>query len=116
MTSPLYDLSYREKASELLGLLEADHVPPWVKLTVPRLSEVHSKLFVMVGKPSGAIGTDHPIPGLYPSNLLCELVEAIRALEWPKVRVLVHGALSSSQVRLRHDAGETGPPRPEEPG
>lgn len=88
------DAPYREKAAELLALLEGEHVPPGIKLAVPRLSEVHSKLFVMVGEPSPALRADYLAPGIYPSNLLCELVEALRALEWPKVVVLVHEATS----------------------
>jgi hypothetical protein len=92
--SPLNDQPYREKTAELLRLLDADHVPPRIKSAVPCLSQCHSKLFVMVCEPSPAIGTPHLSPGIYPYNLLCELVEAIRALEWPKVLVLVHRALS----------------------
>lgn len=89
------DHLYIEKATELLTLLEADHVPPWIKLLVPRLSECDRKLFVMVMQSDLALGTDSQPPGLYPSNLLCELVEAVRAFEWPKVRILVHNALNS---------------------
>jgi hypothetical protein len=93
------DLPYREKASELLRLLEADHVPPGVKLAVPRLSQVHKKLFVMVCENELAFGTSNQLaPGLYPSDFLCELVAAVRALDWPKVMVLVHEALSSSEL------------------
>jgi hypothetical protein len=32
---------------------------------------------------------------LEPSNFLCELLTALRAFEWPKVLVLVHGATSN---------------------
>jgi hypothetical protein len=94
----LNDRPYIDKATELLTLLEADHVPPWVKFLVPRLSQCHNKLFVMIVQRGTAFGTDSQPPGLYPSNLLCELVEAVRALEWPKVRVLVHDALASELV------------------
>jgi hypothetical protein len=88
------DAPYREKATELLTLLEAGHVPPRVKLAVPRLSECHSKLFCMVGEAYFAVGASNLSPGLHPSNLLCELVEATRALDWPKVLILVHNATS----------------------
>ena len=47
--------------------------PPWVKLLVPRLSKRHNKLFVMVMESTAALGADSQSPGLYPSNLLCEL-------------------------------------------
>jgi DprA-like N-terminal HHH domain len=107
----LNDAPYRQKATELLTLLEADHVPPWVKLMVPRLSECHNKLFVQIGEPDRARRANDPLPGIYPSNLLCELVEAIRALDWPKVRILVHDALTSDLVRLRPN---TGPPHKED--
>jgi hypothetical protein len=83
------DRPYREKATELLELLEADHVPPRIKLAVPRLSQFHDKLFVMVCEPSEALRADYLRPGIYPSNFLCELVEAVRAFEWPKVLSLV---------------------------
>lgn len=90
------DLPYREKASELLDLLEADHVPPRVKLAVPSLSECHHKLFCMVGKSDLAVGTSYIVPGLYPSNLLCELLAACRASDWPLVMVLVQNATHES--------------------
>jgi hypothetical protein len=67
------DAPYREKVAELLSLLEDDHVPPRIKLTVPRLSQVHSKLFVMVCEPSPALRTDYLAPGIYPSNSRCDL-------------------------------------------
>jgi hypothetical protein len=84
---------YQEKVTELLGLLDESHVPPRIKAAVPRLSEAHNKLFVMVGEPCVATRADYLRPGIYPSNLLCELVEAIRALEWPRVLSLVEGAV-----------------------
>jgi hypothetical protein len=91
----LNDHPYREKVAELSRLLDSDHVPPGVKLAVPSLSKCHNKLFVMVSKPSPALRADYLEPGIYPSDLLCKLVEAIQALEWPKVLVLVHEATSS---------------------
>jgi hypothetical protein len=48
-------------ASELLRLLEADHVPPGIKLAVPRLSQVHKKLFVMVCENDLAAGRVRPL-------------------------------------------------------
>jgi hypothetical protein len=87
------DKPYRDKVTELLGLLDEPHVPPGIKDAVPRLSEAHNKLFVMVGEPCPATRADYLRPGLYPSNLLCELVEAIRALEWPRVISLVEEAV-----------------------
>jgi hypothetical protein len=95
VSAVLNDHLYREKVAELLGLLEGDHVPPRVKLAVPSLSKCHNKLFVMVSKPSPALRADYLEPGIYPSDLLCKLVEAIRALEWPQVLVLIHEATSS---------------------
>jgi hypothetical protein len=36
---------------------------------------------------------------LEPSNLLRELLAALRALEWPRVLVLVHDALSDGRSK-----------------
>ena len=94
---------YRVKASELVFFLDANHVSPWIKLPVPRFGEVHRKLFTCVVD-SPALRASDLIPGLYPSNLLCELVVAIRALDWPNVRILVHDALrADSDARIALD-------------
>ena len=45
----------------------------------------------MVAVPSAALGADHG-PILYDSNLLRELMEAMRAREWPKVPLAIHDA------------------------
>jgi hypothetical protein len=81
------DAPYHQKADELLAILAADHVPEEVKLAVPRLSDCHNKLFCMVGEPS--VGKGKIPPGIYPSNFLCELVDAMKLSEWPRVLSLV---------------------------
>jgi hypothetical protein len=101
------DGPYLAKVAELLAALEGEHVPPWIKETVPRLSQVHNKLFVMIGEPNPALRADYLPPGIYPSNLLCELVTAVRAFEWPKVGVLVHDALSESRGFSEQSVGRT---------
>ena len=71
------------------ALLERESVPAEVKLAFSCLSQCHSKLFVVVGEPSAALGADHG-PGLHQSDLLCEFVKAMRSRERPKVLVRIH--------------------------
>jgi len=85
--------------AELRGLLAADHVPEGVKLAALRLGECQKKLFCFVGTPNPALGAVDLSPGLHPSDLLCELIQALRALDWPRFIVLVHDALSGSQCQ-----------------
>ena len=94
-----------EAYAELRALSEAEHVPPWVKSTLLGLSEHQTKLFVTVPDRSsdrspgftGARTADRESIRLEPSNFLRELLAACRALEWPKVLVLVH-SLSPLEV------------------
>lgn len=96
---------FREKFDELQRLIEAHHVPIWIKAELAVLGNLTFKLFNRVYEPSSAVGTPHLIPGFHASNLLCELIEAYRAFDWPRVSVLIHGAFSGSAPE--HDsAGE----------
>src|SRR5215471_1759499 len=81
----------RQKVAELLALLEGEPVTGVVKLTLPCLGQCRSKLLVVASEPGAALGADHG-PLLHPANLLCELVEAMRARKRPKILVLVHDA------------------------
>lgn len=88
---------YREAIVELIRLTDSEHVPPRIKEAIPRLSKCHNKLFCWVPDSEGTFGTARLAAGFYPSNLLCELIEAARALDWPKVGILIHGALPPSE-------------------
>jgi hypothetical protein len=95
-----------EAYAELRTLLENPDAPKGVKLACLRLSQHQTKLFCTV--PDGC-GTGNKTEltdlsrtpdvncwglRLEPSNLLCELITAMRASEWPRVFVLVHEASS----------------------
>src|SRR5262249_942138 len=98
--------SFRPPGAVLRLLGNADHVPPGVKAALLRLSECQTKLFCTVPESPGARdrsrgvqdtgALDLDVHGLRlePSNFLCELLAALRALEWPRVLVLVHGVVS----------------------
>ena len=89
--------------SELSGLVEAEHTPPWIKAACFSLSNQQSKLFSTVPDGYGAADWAKPVDDagtldadvfglrLEPSKFLSELLAALRASEWPRVLVLIHG-------------------------
>jgi hypothetical protein len=88
---------------ELGALLSDPGVPPGVVLAASSLSECQTKLFGTHHEGHGAtdgaksIDDSWTLDGslrLEPSDLLCELLAAFRAFEWPKVLVLIHQASS----------------------
>lgn len=81
-----------EKLEELRLLLQSDHIPPRVKSACLCLSKDQKKLFAWVPEIDGTSGTPALLPGLHASDFLCELLKALRALDWPQVIVLVHDA------------------------
>ena len=85
---------FREKFDELQRLIEAETVPVWVKAESIVLGKLTFKLFHRVYEacPTSFVGTANRLPGFHASNLLCELIEAYRAFDWPRVSILVHGA------------------------
>lgn len=82
---------FLEKLGELRRLLQTHHVPSRVKDACLCLSERQKELFVWVAEVGPALGASRRPSGLYATDLLSELIEAIRALDWPKVVVLIHG-------------------------
>ena len=84
--------TYLDKASELVGLAQAQHVPPWVSEAILGLAQDPRKLVCMNGYAKGTLGARRFLLSLCASDLLCELTEAVRALDWLKVRVLAHAA------------------------
>lgn len=97
------DASLMLAYEELRSLLARPDVPKGVYTACLCLSDFQTKLFCSV---SDSYRTQHgtewieyagtPDAGmrLEPSNFLRELLAALRALEWPRVLVLVHGAIS----------------------
>jgi hypothetical protein len=94
---------------ELRSLLANPCVPEDVARACLRLSECQTKLFCTVpegyrtgdwaNRIENAGASDFKGWGLRlePSNLLRELLAALRAFEWPRVMILVHGATSGSE-------------------
>jgi hypothetical protein len=87
--------NFREKFDELQRLIEADHIPIWVKTESVSLGQLTFKLFHRVYKSNPTFGTPKLLPDFHASNLLRELVQAYVALDWPRVIVLVHSASSN---------------------
>lgn len=91
---------------ELRTLLSGPDVPEGVYTECLRLSDFQTKLFCTVPEgyrtgdwtktvgDAGAFNRDGWPLRLEPSNFLRELLAALRAFEWPRVLVLVHGATS----------------------
>src|ERR1700722_6367353 len=89
--------------AELRALLSRPEVPEGVCAACLCLSNFQTKLFCSVSDSyrtkngSGWVehaGTPHLGMLLEPSNFLRELLSALRALDWPRVLVLVHDATS----------------------
>jgi hypothetical protein len=64
------------------------------------------KLFCWVGDTNAAVGATRPVPGFYASDLLVELMEAVRALDWEIVGILLEQAISPQTA-----ASTAGPPQ-----
>jgi hypothetical protein len=97
---PWDDSALVEKVEELRFLLNPDHLSEGVVLACLRLRERPEKFFSTVFKPCFAEGASGHRICLEPTNLLCELVLAARAKDWPRFVVLIHDALSDQAVDL----------------
>ena len=102
------DAPLMQAYEELRALLADPCVPEGVISACLRLSECQTKLFCTHvdghrardragGTESGALGKTLR---LEPSNLLSELLAALRAFEWPRVLVLVHSACSTREAAV----------------
>lgn len=103
----LNDASLLAALRELGDRLSAVDVPERVVETIPRLSDCQTKLFttVVVQGAATVLGAADGIMRLEPSDLLLEMLAAVRASEWPRFIVLVHGAVSDlSPVSLHHNS------------
>jgi hypothetical protein len=83
-------VDFFEKSEELIRLINADHVPPGIKSAVSRFSECQTKLFCWMVKVEPAFGATEHHSSFEASNFLCELVEAARAFDWPRVIRAIH--------------------------
>jgi hypothetical protein len=104
------DTLLMEAYAELRALLANPTVPEGVVSACRRLSECQIKLFCTVPEGLGAGNRTKAVDDsrtfdldsgglrLEPSNFLRELLTALRAFEWSKVLVLVHGATSSAEL------------------
>ena len=101
------DASLMAAYAELRSILARPDVPEGVYAACLRLSDIQTKLFCSVSdsyrtgygtecvQDAGALNLGMR---LEPSNFLCELLAAMRALEWPKVFILVHDAISDQRI------------------
>ena len=120
----LNDATLMVAYAELRELVDADHTPPRVKAACLGLGKHETKLFCTVLESNRAKDGAEPIDDartpdgqgevivglrLEPPNFLLELLAALRALEWPKVLVLIHGLKPPKNAD--HSAGDTCPPR-----
>jgi hypothetical protein len=80
---------------ELGDRFSAVDVPQRVIDTFPSLSDLQTKFFTTVLVQGQAAGATNSIMRLEPSNLLLEMLAAVRACEWPRFIVLIHDATSS---------------------
>ena len=83
---------------ELGDRLSSVDVPKGVIEAIPSLSELLLQLFTTVFVAGAAGGTPDGIMRLEPSNLLLEMLAAVRAGEWPRFVVLIHDATSRARV------------------
>ena len=67
-----------------------------VKAELRRLGQLTFKLFHCVHEVKPAFGTPKVLAGPHASDFLGELMQAYVALDWPRVRVLVHGVPSQT--------------------
>jgi hypothetical protein len=112
MTKPLVietrsidDAALQQADAELRSLLARPDVPEEVLSACLSLSECQHKLFLSMPNgyrtgdwsklvdDAGTFNRDGWPLRLEPSNLLRELIAALRAFEWPKVLILIEGGL-----------------------
>ncbi len=76
------------------------------------LGEFTFKLFhrVYEANPASGVRTPTSFPAFRASNLLCELIEAYRALDWPRISVLVHGTYSENEGHGSEPRANAGAP------
>jgi hypothetical protein len=84
--------SYEEGTLRLLRCLQANEVPEIVLERLALIFEKPVKLLCWVGDVEPAIGTTRVTPGFYASDLFVELLEAVRALDWEVVAVVLEQA------------------------
>lgn len=89
---------FHDKLDALRRIVETEHVPPGVMSALLGLSQRQKELFCWVGVPDAAVGAPRFLPGLYASDFFNELLFALKALDWPKVLILIHGNSSPDDL------------------
>jgi hypothetical protein len=84
---------YQIAMDELFVHLEAQKLPKVVHSLLGTVLDNPTKLLCVIGNPSPALGASHIATGFYASNLLKKLIEAVRALDWELVTILLEHAL-----------------------
>lgn len=75
------------------------HKPPPIILEGIILALEHPvKLLCWVGDIDPTIGTSRPLPGFYASDLFVELMQAVRALDWKVVSIILEQATSPQKA------------------
>jgi hypothetical protein len=88
------DASLLDALRELGDRLSAVDVPERVVEALPRRSDRKKKLFTTVFMRGQTAGASDGGMRLEPSNLLLEMLAAVRTCEWPQFVVLIHDPLS----------------------
>jgi hypothetical protein len=85
---------FRTTLDELLSECEAHEPPQVVANLIVAVLQKPLKLSCWVGNDGSAVGASRIDPGFYASDLFVELVQAVRALQWEVVVVILEQALS----------------------
>ena len=92
----LPEMSYREALDELIGKAKTGEIPHEVVRALASVCDHPAKLFCceLESCPASGVGAASALPRLQASNLLVELVLAVRALDWEVIVVAAkqHGS------------------------
>lgn len=80
--------TYDETVAELFSLLQRDEVPESVVISARRIFKSLNKIMTVVPQVCPALVATQPAICYQPSDILLEFVAAVRALDWPKVRLI----------------------------
>lgn len=94
-------LSYAQAMDELFVHLKAQKLPKVIHALLGDVLDNPVKLFCVVGDPGPAVGASQVAPGSYASNSLKKLIEAVRALDWELVRIILEHAASPTSLASR---------------
>lgn len=101
--SELENILFYNALDELLADCEALKAPQVIIQGIVTVLENPVKLLCWVGDVDPAFGTARCSPGLYSSDLLIKLMQAVRALNWEVVSVILEQAISPQNQALTAD-------------